>query len=291
MEFTDPGRIHRAEIQSMPIVLLALEPDSSILQENWQIDGAVSSRFTTTRRDGLAKVLMRWVGSQTATVCLIVDRGPPIRIQGTEVMEAWRANPGQLVRVDRSQTTRRIPITVQRDGIPNQADFEVLYHAGRSTLNLSLGQGKLLEKGPAGMQLALRDDDELPCMLLHPDYQPLAFTVPEKRGPDKALELHIEQGVPLSFDVTFDKQPSPNAVMTLRVRKRTAGTYVINMIADLPQVAPEDLGKPFRIQCPAALPQGRFNIYLRIPGLPTLSADANLEAGKSVVLEVKPKSS
>ena len=79
--------------------------------------------------------------------------------------------------------------------------------------------------------------------------------------------------------------------MTLRVRRRTAGTYVLNTIADLPQVTPEDLGKPIRIQCPAALPEGRFNIYLRIPGLPTLSADANLEAGESVVLEVKPKSS
>ncbi len=291
MQFTNPDRIHRAEIQSTPTVLVALEPDTSILQENWKIDGAVSSRFTTTRRDGLAKVLMRWVGGQTATVCLIVDRGPPIRIQGPDVMEAWRANPGQLVKVDRSKTTRRIPLTVQRDDIPIQEGFEVVYRPGGNTLNLSLGQGKLLEKDSAGLQLALRDDDELPCMLLHPEHQPLAFTVPEKSGPEKTLELQLVRGVPLSFDVTFDKQPSPNAVMTLRVRKRTAGTYIINTIADLPELAPEDLGKPIRIQCPAALPEGRFNVYLRIPGLPTLSADANLEAGGSVVLEIKPKSS
>ena len=108
---------------------------------------------------------------------MIVDHGAPIRLEGSEVMRAWNADPGKIVTVDRSRTTRRIPITVLGEGAVLHEDLEVVYHRGGSTINLALGRGQLLETGPDGLRLALRDDWELPCTVLHPDYEPLAFTV------------------------------------------------------------------------------------------------------------------
>jgi hypothetical protein len=285
--FTDPARIHRTEVQPMPVVMIALGPGTSILQENWRVGGRISSRFTTPRREGFSRVLMRWVGERAAGCSLIVDRGAPVRLEGTEVMAAWAADPGKIVMVDRSRTTRRVPITVIGNGAPLREELEVIYHRRGSTINLALGRGQLLENGPAGLCLALRDDWELPCTLLHPDYEPLEFTVPERSGPEKPLELRLRKGTRLGFDVTFDKLPSQKTHITLRVRRRTAGTYVLNTIDKAPELAPEDLGKPIRIQSPGALPEGEFRIYLRIPGLPTLSADVVVEAGKPIVFDVK----
>ncbi len=144
-----------------------------------------------------------------------------------------------------------------------------------------------MEKTADRLELALRDDDEIPCTVLHPEYQALEFTVPKRTDRDKGIELRVEKGVPLVFEVTFDRQPSPNAVMTLRVRERTAGTYILNTILEMPKLAAEDLGVPIRIVSPSAIPEGRFNVYLRVPGLPTLSADAVLELGKPATFTVK----
>ena len=283
---TDASRIHRVEIDPIPTVIIELEPGTSILQESWQIYGTVTSRFKTTRRNGFSRVLSRWIGGQAASVCLFVDRGSPVRVQGTEVMAGWAGDPAKIVSIDRSRTTRRVPIAVMGDGKLLREDLQVVY-SPVGALNLSAGRGQVLEKTADRMELALRDNYELPCTVLHPEYQALEFTVPNRTDPDKSIELHVEKGVPLVFEVTFDRQPSPNAVMTLRVRERTAGTYILNTILEMPKLAAEDLGRPIRIVSPAAIPEGRVNIYLRVPGLPALSADAMLELGKVAAFSVK----
>lgn len=291
VEFDDPSRVHRIRVKPTPLVMVALEPGTGILQENWLLDGAIRSRFTISGKGGSSRILTRWLGDRDMSGCWIVDRGPPIRLRGEEVMAAWTADPGQVVMIDRSKTTRSVPVRVRADAAPPPAEeLRVIYRSGGGVVNLSLAPGQLLEDGPEGLHLALRDDDELPCCLLHPDFVPLNFTVPEKTGDDTSLELQLERGVGLSFEVTFSKIPRPDAVMTLRVRDRASGAYVLNTIDRLPPIAPEDLDKPLEIRSPAALPAGRFNVYFRIPGFPTLSADVNLQEGKPAVLQVaEPK--
>ena len=138
-----------------------------------------------------------------------------------------------------------------------------------------------------------RDNGAYRGRLLHPQFLPVDFDVPQrtKAGKETPIKVKLQRGALLTFVLHLGKQRI-NLTNNLNVRVRDAKrrSYVLYWHQPIGNVDHKlDTDNVMRLQSPAALRPGKYSVHLRLYGTKvSLNTNVTLTAGQPpVVIEFK----